>query len=179
MLKKFSAIIILQSSFLFFPHNLLACMSASVSTGIEALSLGPGKTIKIDPNVDPQCINDSNDGKDVLCLPHSKMTFEIKNKKIDLTHLVKKWDECYVYFVKIRKNKYLADLNDDGRPEIAILPMLSGGGAIILTAYLYTVLDEGLRPFGEGRFFWEDGDLVKLGCPGCWKFDLEKCNSCY
>ena len=46
-------------------------------------------------------------------------------------------------------------------------------------AYIYTVMDEGLKLFGEGRFFWEFGSHVKFGCPRCWKYDLHQCDTCY
>lgn len=184
MLKKYlnittilSSLILLISFFLSFPTR--SCMSADVSTGVEKLELGEGRKIEIFPNVDPQCIIDSNDGKDVLCFPHSTMKMTVQEKAFDLTNLISKWDECYVYFVKIRKDKYLADLNNDGKPEIAILPMLSGGGAWYLTAYLFTVTDQGLVKYGIGRFAWELGEHVLLGCPKCWKFDLKQCKNCY
>ena len=126
-----------------------------------------------------QCIKDANEGKDVICFPHSTLVFTRKGKSYDLTKIIKRWDEFFIYFVKIRKNKYLADLNNDRRDEIAILPMLSGGRAHVLTAYIYTIMDDGLKLFGEGRFFWEFGSHVKFGCPRCWKYDLHLCDTCY
>lgn len=184
MLRKFlnytrnlSKFIIVASMFIIKPA--LACLTCPVSTGVENLQLKNDIRVIIEPNIDPECVKKSNLGEDVLCFPHSKMTF-IKGKiRKDLTYLISKWDEFHMYFVKVRKGKYLADLNNDGKPEIAILPMLSGGGEWVLTAYLYTVTENGLEYFGEGKFFWENGEFVQLGCPQCGKFNLEQCKSCY
>ena len=149
-----------------------------MSTGVEKLKLADGEIV-IHPNVSKQCIKDANEGKDVTCFPHATLVLTRKGKSYDFTKIIKRWDEFHSYFVKIRKDKYLADLDNDKRDEIAILPMLSGGGAHVLTAYIYTVMEDGLKFFGEGRFFWEFGSHVKFGCPKCWKYDLHLCDTCY
>ena len=181
MQKKFLNYIIFQSNILlplFFFSNVHACLTCPVSTGTQRLNIKDIEII-IDSNVSQQCIKDSNEGKDVICFPHSTMTIKRQGQTQDVTDIIERWDEFHIYFVKIRENKYFADLNNDGHPEIALLPQLSGGGAIVLTAHLYTLTNNGLNPFGQGRFFWENGKHVLLGCPDCWKFNLEKCNTCY
>lgn len=176
MLTKFLNCIVFLSSILF--TTSVYAPLGDVSTGVDKLQLEDGEII-IKINRSRQCIQDAEEGKDVDCFPNSIMMLKRKGKVYDLTHIIEKWNEFNVYFVKIRKNKYLADLNNDKRDEIAILPMLSGGGAHVLTAYIYTIMDEGLKLFGEGRFFWEFGHHVKFGCPQCWKYDLHKCDTCY
>lgn len=158
--------------------SVYASLTSPVSTGIRKLKLTDGEIV-IHPNVSPQCIKDANDGKDVTCFPHSTLVLTRKGKSYDLTKIIKRWDEFHSYFVKIRKDKYLADLNNDKRDEIAILPMLSGGGAHVLDAYIYTVMDDGLKYYGKGRFFWEMGDHVKFGCRRCSRWDLKSCEFCY
>lgn len=178
-IKSLSCIIFLNS--LLLATNARAALYGPVSTAVERLKLADGE-ISIKPYVSPasrKCIEEAKLGRDVLCFPNSRMTLVRKNKSYDLTKIIAKWNEFYVFFVKIRKDKYLADLNNDKRDEIAILPMLSGGGAHVLTAYIYTIMDDGLKLFGDGRFFWEFGDHVKFGCPQCWKYDLHKCDTCY
>lgn len=154
-----------------------AALYGPVSTGLERLKLANGEIV-IKTNMS-QCVKDANNGKDVICFPNSTLILKNKRKTYDLTKIIKRWNEFYVFFVKIRKNKYLADLNNDKRYEIAILPMLSGGGAHILDAYIYTVMDDGLKYYGKGRFQWESGDHVKFGCPKCSRWDLKSCEACY
>ena len=176
MLTKFLSITVFLSSLLGF-SSIYAALYGPVSTGVEKLKLADGEIV-IKTNMS-QCVEEANKGKDLLCFPNSTMTLTTKSKTYDLTNIIKKWNEFYVFFVKIRKDKYLADLNNDKRYEIAILPMLSGGGAHVLDAFIYTVMDDGLKYYGKGKFFWEFGKHVKFGCPKCWKFDLKSCQTCY
>ena len=179
MLKKYLIYILFQSNILI----LLAPTSSYgvfnfVSTGIEELNVD-GTEIKINQSRSEYCIQKANEGKYVLCFPHAEMYITQRGETNDITHILKEWDGFFVFFVKIRTNQYAVDLNSDGKKEIAIVPQVSGGGAISLPAYLYTITDHGLAPYGEGRFFWENGQKVLLGCPQCSKFNLGACNSCY
>ena len=161
--------------------NARGALYGPVSTAVEKLKLVDGG-ISIRSHVSPasrKCIKKARLGQDVLCFPNSRMTLVRNGKTYDLTKIIAEWNEFYVFFVKIRKDKYLVDLNSDNRYEIAILPMLSGGGAHVLDAFIYTIMDNGLKYYGKGRFFWEFGDHVKFGCPKCWKFDLKSCEPCY
>lgn len=177
MLIRFLSCIIFLSSSLG-SSSVYACLTCPVSTGVEKLKLPDGEII-IHPNVSKQCIKDAKAGKDVTCFPHATLVLTRNGKSYDFTKLINKWDEFHSYFVKIRKDKYLADLNNDNRDEIAILPMLSGGGAHVLDAYIYTIMDDELKYYGKGRFLWEIGDYVKFGCPKCSRWDLKSCETCY
>ena len=178
MQTRFFIITVFLGSVVLIASSVYAALYGPPSTGVERLKLKDGEIV-IKINRSRQCMKDANDGKDVLCFPNSIMTLTKKGKVYDLTKIIERWNEFYIFFVKIRKNKYLADLNNDKRDEIAILPMLSGGGEHVSDAYIYTVMDDGLKFFGKGRFFWEFGDYVKFGCPKCWKFDLKSCEVCY
>ncbi len=82
-----------------------------------------------------------------------------------------------VVFVKIRKNVYWHDLNNDGYLEFAILPR-DTGNALYRTVNIYTLKDDSFHFYGEGKYLWEAGGHVLLNCPKCWKFDLDECKKC-
>ena len=163
--------------FLSWSPLLWACLSCPVSTGVGSIPIEGGK-ITIEDNITQKCLDDFRADRGGPCLPVSTMAMERGGKTYDLTSIVKEWEGFYIYFVKIRRDQYTADLNDDGKKEFALVPMLSGGGAIIVDAFLYTIKEQGVEPYGQGRFFWERGENVQLGCPNCWKFDMDKCKSC-
>ena len=85
------------------------------------------------------------------------------------------WKE--VVFVKIRKDAYWQDLNNDGYPEFAILPT-EMGKAIYRFAYIYSLKGDSFHFYGEGRYVWYTGEHVLLNCPNCWEYDLNKCDKC-
>ena len=85
------------------------------------------------------------------------------------------WHE--VVFVKIRKNIYWQDLNNDGYPEFAVLSR-DTGNALYRTVNIYTLKDKSFHFYGKGKYLWEAGEHVLLNCPKCWKFDLDECKKC-
>ena len=85
------------------------------------------------------------------------------------------WHE--VVFVKIRKNVYWQDLNNDGYSEFAVLPR-DTGNALYRTVNIYTLKDKSFHFYGKGKYLWEAGEHVLLNCPKCWKFDLDECKKC-
>ena len=82
-----------------------------------------------------------------------------------------------VVFVKIRKNVYWQDLNNDGHPEFAVLPR-DTGNALYRPVNIYTLKDESFHFYGQGKYLWEAGEHVLLNCPKCWKYDLDECKKC-
>lgn len=80
-------------------------------------------------------------------------------------------------FVRIRKDAYFADLDGDGIDEFAVFPF-SSGSALYGTATIYS-LTEKIVTWGSGKIHIEGNGHVLLGCPNCWKFDLEACKSCH
>lgn len=77
----------------------------------------------------------------------------------------------------IRKGKYFDDLNHDGQYEVAILPW-DFEMAVYRTAEIYTIKGDELVKYGEGRFNFEFGPNVLLGCMRCSKFDAKECEKC-
>lgn len=80
-------------------------------------------------------------------------------------------------FVRIRKQTYLADLDNDGYLEFAVFPF-SSGSAIWGTARIFS-LKEKIEFWGEGRYQFEGDTFVQLGCMRCSKFNPEECKKCY
>jgi hypothetical protein len=80
-------------------------------------------------------------------------------------------------FVRIRKQKYFADLDEDGYLEFAIYPF-HPGSAIWGTVRIFS-LKEKIEYWGEGRYQFEGDTFVKLGCRSCSRRNPEGCKSCY
>ena len=88
-------------------------------------------------------------------------------------------DDAYsieVPFVRIRKQRYLSDLDGDGSSEFAILPF-HPGSAIWMTARIFS-LKEKIIFWGTGRYQFEGDTFVQLNCPECSKFDPQSCQKC-
>lgn len=85
------------------------------------------------------------------------------------------WSE--VPFVRIRKQKYLADLDGDGTLEFAVFPF-HPGSAIWGTVRIFS-LKEKLEFWGEGRYQFEGDTFIQLGCMNCSKFTPDECKKCY
>ena len=79
-------------------------------------------------------------------------------------------------FVRVRKQKYLADLDKDGHLEFAVFPF-SPGSAIWGTVKIYSLKDK-IEYWGEGNYRFEQDTHVMLGCMKCSKFDPEECKKC-
>ena len=85
------------------------------------------------------------------------------------------WSE--VPFVRIRKQKYVSDIDGDGDFEFAIFPF-HPGSAIWGTVRIFS-LKEKIEFFGNGRYQFEGDTFVQFGCMSCSKFNPEACNKCY
>jgi hypothetical protein len=95
-----------------------------------------------------------------FCAPQSSLFLIQNQKKIDISNLIEKWNgSFFVYFVKISEGKYADDLDKDGRPEIAIFPMVAGNTAFG-SAIIYTVKEDNLHYYGLGTLQWEYGPHV-------------------
>lgn len=103
-----------------------------------------------------------------------------QNGKIIQTLKLRRDDDAYwseVPFVRIRKQRYLADLDGDGFLEFAVLPF-HPGSAIWMSARIFS-LKEKIEDWGEGRYQFEGDTFVQLGCMKCSKFNPDACKSCY
>lgn len=81
-----------------------------------------------------------------------------------------------VPFVRIRRQNFLADLDDDGFLEFAIFPF-HPGSAIWGTVRIFS-LKEKIEFWGEGRYQFEGDTFVQLNCMKCSKFNPEECKKC-
>ncbi|MCT4642025.1 MAG: hypothetical protein N4A33_06965 [Bacteriovoracaceae bacterium] len=83
------------------------------------------------------------------------------------------------YFVPIEKNRYFKDLNKDSAYEIAIVAT-SGGNAMFVDAYLYTLKNEKLIFYDKARFNQEGKYPVIFGCYSCdrWNLNSLDCEKC-
>jgi hypothetical protein len=103
-----------------------------------------------------------------------------KNGKIFEKLKLRRDDDAYwseVPFVRIRKQKYLADLDGDGFLEFAIFPF-HPGSAIWGTVRIFSLKDK-IELWGEGRYQFEGDTFVQLGCMRCSKFIPEECKKCH
>lgn len=81
-----------------------------------------------------------------------------------------------VPFVRIRKQKYLADLDGDGFLEFAIFPF-HPGSAIWGTVRIFSLKNK-IEFWGQGRYQFEGDTFVQLNCMECSKFHPEECKKC-
>lgn len=104
----------------------------------------------------------------------------IKNGKIIEKLKLRLNDDAYwseVPFVRIRKQSYLVDLDNDGHLEFAVFPF-HPGSAIWMRARIYSLKDK-IQYWGEGKYQFEGDTFVQLGCMKCSKFSPEECKKCY
>jgi hypothetical protein len=101
---------------------------------------------------------------------NGKVVEEVKLRRNGEPH----WSE--VPFVRIRKQKYLADLDGDGFLEFAIFPF-SSGSAIWGTVRIFSLKNK-IEYWGEGRYQFEGDTFVQLGCMSCSKFNPDECGKC-
>jgi hypothetical protein len=79
-------------------------------------------------------------------------------------------------FVRVRKQKFLSDLDGDGYKEFAIFPF-SPGSAIWGTVRIFSLKDK-IEFWGEGRYQFENDTFVQLNCMDCSKFNSDACKKC-
>jgi len=102
-----------------------------------------------------------------------------KNGKVVEKMKLRRDDDAYwseVPFVRIRKQKYLADLDGDGHLEFAIYPF-SSGSAIWGTVRIFSLKDK-IEYWGQGRLQYEGDTYVQLNCMRCSKFNHKACEKC-
>ena len=119
------------------------------------------------------------DGGSIL-LGHHLLLLKASDKTLQKMQVEKEgydpfWKE--VLFVKIRKDVYWQDLNNDGYPEFAVLKT-DTGNAIYRLVEIYTLKNRSFPFYGYGKYVWHTGEHVLLNCPKCWKFDLDECKKC-
>lgn len=108
--------------------------------------------------------------QELLRFKDGKIVEKLKLRRDDDAY----WAE--VPFVRIRKQKYFADLDNDGFLEFAVYPF-HPGSAIWGTVRIYS-LKEKITFWGEGRYQFEGDTYVQLGCMKCSKFNPGACKTC-
>ena len=114
-----------------------------------------------------------------ILLGHHLLLLKASDKILQEIKIEKEDDPFWrhVVFVKIRKDAYWQDINNDGYPEFAILPT-EMGNAIYRPAYIYTLKNNSFYFYGKGKYIWYTGQHVLLNCPKCWEYDLNECKKC-
>lgn len=137
--------------------------SESVYSGIKKIDVSQDYFLEIASYFQEGC-NREND----LCLPSNRLFLVAKTKKNDFSNIVSRWNNyTFVYFVKVSKDKYLDDLDQDGTLEFAIYPMIAGNNPIT-DAYIYSIAGDKIVHYGMGAFHFEWGPHVKKIVKGKW-----------
>ncbi len=131
--------------------------SEPIYSGLTKLETQPGQYLEI-----KQCWEHENPCRRGHCDFHRNF-FNLVNgsKKTGFSHLLGDWAQSsYIYFVQIGPNEYLKDLNNDGSNEFAIA-YPSGSSNPFVDAYIFSLKNNGITPYGIGRFHTEWGPNVK------------------
>ena len=133
---------------------------SQIWTGVEE--------IKIDHETKLQMFNKTNSACEIAgrseiidCLPNTHLNLIYRSKISSWNKLINPWEgSFFIYFVKLDKESYVKDLNGDGFNEIAIYPAVCGNSPKS-AAYIYTVKENKLLPYGTGIYYWEIGTPVE------------------
>ena len=137
--------------------------SESVYSGIKKIEVSSDLFLEIESYFKDGC-----DRENDLCLPSNRLFLVAKTKKTDHSDILSKWNNyTFVYFVKISKDKYLYDLDQDRTLEFALYPMIAGNNPIT-DAYIYSVAGDKIVHYGMGKFHFEQGPYVKEIVKGKW-----------
>jgi len=137
--------------------------SEPVYSGIKKIDVSKYLFLEIESYFKQGC-----DRENDLCLPSNRLFLVAKTKKSDFSHIISKWNNyTFVYFVKISKDKYLDDLDQDGNLEFALYPMIAGNNPVT-DAYIYSIVGDKIIHYGMGRFHFEWGPNVKKIVKGQW-----------
>lgn len=127
-----------------------------VKTSRDYLKIPTGQELILKSKLALKCYKDDNDE---MCFPTNKLFMKTKKETKDLSNIVSKWNYFFVYFVKLTENTHVADLDNDGVYEVAITPNVAGNN-VVIDAYIYSVSNSGLSPYGMGKFNIEFGTHV-------------------
>lgn len=141
--------------------SLLLCSSLEatfmdVRTSKDHLKIPTGQELILKSKLAPKCYKDDNDE---MCFPTNKLFLKTKGDIQDFSKIVSQWNYFFVYFVKLTKGSHVADLDKDGIYEVAVAPNVAGNN-VIIDAYIYSVTNTDLTPYGKGKFNIEFGTHV-------------------
>ena len=131
--------------------------SDPIYSGLTKLETKPGQYLEI-----KQCWEHENPCRRSNCDFHRNFLNLVNgSKKTGFPHLLGDWAQSsYIYFVQIGQNIYLTDLNNDGNFEFAIAYPSSSSNPFV-DAYIFSLKNNGITPYGIGRFHTEWGPNVK------------------
>ena len=162
MRKRFSSFSMSLNSYLIvilFFSTFKAHAFMDVKTSKNYLRLPSGQELTLVSELPSRCYSEE-DNEDLYCFPTNRLFLKEKGGTTkDLTKFVAKWDDFFVHFVQLTSKSHIADLNKDGVYEVAILPNVAGNN-VVIGAYIYSVSDGGLLPYGTGKFNIEFGTQV-------------------
>ncbi len=122
--------------------------------GIDEIILDADTKLIMPNKVNPACSNPTR-SEDVDCSPTTLLELVHKGKVFSKNKLIEPWaGGFFIHFVKLSKNSYAKDLNNDGQKEVAIYPAVCGNSHKSL-AYIYSVKEHELLPYGTGVYYWE------------------------
>ena len=122
--------------------------------GIDEIILDSHTKLIMPNKVNPACSNPER-SEDVDCSPTTRLDLIHKGKFFSKNKVIEPWaGGFFIHFVKVSENSYAKDLNNDGLKEIAIYPAVCGNSPKSL-AYIYTVKEHELLPYGTGNYYWE------------------------
>lgn len=129
---------------------------AQIWTGTHEIKINSHIKLVMPNRVNPDC-SVAGRSQEIDCSPNTTLNLIYKGKHFSYDNLIAPWKgSFFIYFVKLGSNSYARDLNQDGLKEIAIYPAVCGNSPKSV-AYIYTVNEHELVPYGTGVYFWEAG----------------------
>lgn len=153
----------LSSVLFLFICNFVFGFSQQVFSGLKELPLRNTTKLEITSSFEENCNLDID-----VCLPYNKLALVKDGYKYDFSNLIRYWNNStYVYFVYLKANDYLSDLDGDGNLEFALFPMIAGSNPVT-DAYIYSINGRSIVFYGMGKFHYERGPYVQNIIKGKW-----------
>ena len=137
--------------------NLKAMITTPINTGIDTLKMPESLELKLISKLEDECYQD--EFKDSNCVPVTELIMQKDDVIFNFSEMTVEWNSFYSYFVSLKKDKYFLDLNNDGFMEFAIAVML-GERNPVQKVKVFSVYENSISLYGEGKFYWEDGTSV-------------------
>ena len=137
--------------------NLKAMITTPVNTGIDNLKMSESLELKLINKLEDECYQD--EFEDSNCVPVTELIMQKDDVIFNFSEMIVEWDSFYSYFVSLKKDKYFLDINNDGYMEFAVAVML-GERSPIQKVKVFSVYENSISLYGEGKFYWEDGTSV-------------------
>ena len=140
-----------------FSVNLKAMITTPVNSGVDTLKMSESLELELVREIEDECYQ--NKAEDSNCVPVNKLEMQKDDVIFNFSEMIAEWDPFYSYFVFLMKDKYFLDLNNDGYMEFAVAVMLGERNAV-QKVKVFSVYENSISLYGEGKFYWEDGTSV-------------------